>query len=787
MSGPEHMQNKAPTQQPAPQISVADIYYVLFKHKWMILAFSVVGIAAAATIYSVTKVPYESEAKLLVRFVQDETVPVPGTEKDPMVKPLDVQGVNTMNNEVQIITSLDVLAAVVDAIGVQKFLGKNSGNTNRELAAFYLRRNLVVDVVPKHGNVLSVSYSSTDPQLAQQVVRQLIDSYFKAHVEFHRAPGVLDDFLTQQTDRIRTKLAQTEEELRLLKAKANVVSLEDTQRNFSQESARLRQEIFAAEVELEERQTSLKAMEKLAGTNEAAKEPAPEAVAESPKTNATAVAVAKVPQDLKDDYRSLNERLSDFRKREREFLKDLQPENRLVQEIRGEIATLVEKRKEMEAKEPRLLDEDKESATAANDNAARPSSPPASSRSTTPANDIGVETTRVAALQARIRKLTEQFDKLKKDAMAVDEVENQIVQLQRKKELEEKQFRDYSSSVEKQRLDAALAAGKLSNISEIQTPSLPIRDTRKLRKTVMMAAGGGVGAGLGLAFLLEFILLQTVRKPQELETRYRLPVFLSIPQMELGGKQRPQLTNGAAALNGHQSEEATENGDLSVAPVNGGFVREIAPWDEKHCLHPYSEALRDRLVTFFETRNMNHKPKLIAITSCSQGAGVTTLAAGLAASLSETGEGNVLLVDMNIERGAAHPFYKGKPACGLADVLNHENRDAAMVQDNLYLVSGNGAGDLPRILPKQFMHLIPKLQSSDYDYIIFDMPPISQTSVTPRLAGFMDMVFLIVEAEKTGRERVRQATELLEQSKANLGAVLNKRRNYVPQWLHQDF
>jgi Mrp family chromosome partitioning ATPase len=91
------------------------------------------------------------------------------------------------------------------------------------------------------------------------------------------------------------------------------------------------------------------------------------------------------------------------------------------------------------------------------------------------------------------------------------------------------------------------------------------------------------------------------------------------------------------------------------------------------------------------------------------------------------------------------------------------------------------------MLPKRLAHLLPKLQTSDYDYIIFDMPAVTQTSITPRLAAFMDMMFIVVEDEKTNREWIKQASRLLQQSKANVGAVFNKRRTYTPRWLHQEF
>jgi len=115
------------------------------------------------------------------------------------------------------------------------------------------------------------------------------------------------------------------------------------------------------------------------------------------------------------------------------------------------------------------------------------------------------------------------------------------------------------------------------------------------------------------------------------------------------------------------------------------------------------------------------------------------------------------------------------------------------MQDNLYVVSESKNGDarasqgkLARILPKRFTNLMPKLKASDYDYIIFDMPPINQLSVTPRIAKFMDIVLLVIESEKTDRDVVKRAVALLAESKPNLGAVLNKRCSYVPKILQQD-
>lgn len=62
----------------------------------------------------------------------------------------------------------------------------------------------------------------------------------------------------------------------------------------------------------------------------------------------------------------------------------------------------------------------------------------------------------------------------------------------------------------------------------------------------------------------------------------------------------------------------------------------------------------------------------------------------------------------------------------------------------------------------------------------------SETSVTPRLARFMDMALMVVESGKTGTEVAKRANALLQEAKANVGVILNKTVSYVPKSLHQE-
>jgi Mrp family chromosome partitioning ATPase len=50
----------------------------------------------------------------------------------------------------------------------------------------------------------------------------------------------------------------------------------------------------------------------------------------------------------------------------------------------------------------------------------------------------------------------------------------------------------------------------------------------------------------------------------------------------------------------------------------------------------------------------------------------------------------------------------------------------------------------------------------------------------------MDMVLVVVESEKTEIDVLKRAAAFLSESKPNLGAILNKRRTYVPKVLQQE-
>src|SRR5204863_7376807 len=341
---------------------------------------------------------------------------------------------------------------------------------------------------------------------------------------------------------------------------------------------------------------------------------------------------------------------------------------------------------------------------------------------------------KIAGTQAKIESLKARLSDIQHRTKQLSELAPQIEDLERKKEMDETNYKYFATSLEKARVDEALDPSKMPNISAVQRPSPPMLDIKTRNKIALGLAGGGIAFGMALALLRGLALNRTVGRPLQLETQLHIPLMLSIP-----------YSNG-------------RNGHL-VLPPNGSPANpktlatkrhhsKLAPWDAGHFMRRYCDAIRDRLGLYFELKHLTHKPKLVGVASFSKAAGTSTLAAGLAASLSETNDGKVLLVDVNLGPQEVHPFFKGKPAYPLNTALKPGDTIASASQ-NLYLATAGSPNAGPAQLGlKKFFDMMPNLKASDFDYIIFDMLPLAQSSLTWVMVAFLDKFLLVVEAEK---------------------------------------
>ncbi|MEI6466337.1 MAG: Wzz/FepE/Etk N-terminal domain-containing protein [Verrucomicrobiota bacterium] len=731
-----------------PSLGLGDIYYILFRHKWKIAACFAAGIAVAAAMLRFDAPQYFSEAKLLVRYIIAENKMTGPNANSATAKILtDERGASIMATEREILSSVDLAEEVTKAIGPEKILANAGGGKDLPKAVKLLRESLSVNV-PGGSSVIFITFRHPDFEIVQPVLREVLDRYLKLHVATHRTSGMLTESLTQEADTLRGRLAQTEQELRRETNKAGVISLESAKESYAAQIAAIRREIGGYEAELAGRIAVLEQLKK--------RVLAPATTANTPSETATE---PELPVAVIDQYRTIALKINRLQSLEQELAVQFTTENERVKTARAQLNEAEAALKGLREQYPRLS---RSAAVISSNNPSRSEIDPS-------AEEASATSIQIISYQAKIKELSSQYERLRAEASKLDQMEGTILELRRKKELEEANYRYYAANLEQARINETLGNGKVSNISQIQAASPAFREQINFKKPGM-ALLGGLAVGLVWAFLIELYFDRSVRRPGELSQLVRAPLFLSIPKLKAGAN--PTSRGAQLALTGGTAAAIT--GADALEPPSGAAA-----------LLPFHETLRDRLISFFESKNLTHKPKLVAVTGVLDAAGVTTTAAGLARSLSETGEGNVLLVDMTVGAGAAQQFMRGKAVCGLDEML--EARSQAHVHQNLYVVAeSNNSEKLTRNLPKRFARLIPQLKASDFDYIIFDMPKVTQLSITPRLASFMDMVLLVVESEKTDRTLVQGACDLLDESKVNVGIVLNKTRQYVPSRMQQE-
>jgi len=743
----------------SPGMNLGDIYYLLFRHKWKIVICSVLGVVVAYGVYKKRPPPFQSDAKLFVRYVISEGTTIGPPSNDTITRSPDQRGETIMNSEMEILRSNDLALQVAAAIGPERILADHKGEKTLNQASALIRQNLTVNIPPRN-SVIHLSFRHSDPAILQPVLNELIQSYLKMHHATHRAIGVLGDLLIQETDQLRSKLIQTEEELRRARNKAGVISINEAKETYGEHMASLRQQIFQTQATLAERASALEELQKRAG------------LTSRPADNSPVTAV--VPREKIDEHRAVSSRISNLTRIEQELMTQFTAENPRVKEIRAQLTEAEDVRKTLQLAHPTLASTDAPAT-------APTTTGPGAERTIPPGFDLSLAAAEITALQARVKELNSQFDQVRADVAKLDELEGSILELSRRKELEEANYRYYAASLEQSRINETLGTGRVSNIIPIQTPTPPSADWSKTYKLLLMIAGAGVGAGVAWAAFIEFFADRSIRRPADVERGLGLPLFLAIPALrQMGRRQILKAKKRELLAAAAQPTEALDALLLAGAQSSRGDANpESAP------LGQFYDTLRDRLIGYFESKNLTHKPKLVAVSGLHENAGVTTIAAGLSRSLSETGEGNVLLVDMTAGQGSAQQFARGRAVCGLDELL--DTRDSAHVQENLYVVSANDkSSQLSRNLPQRLSKLVPKLKASDFDYIIFDMPTISQISITPRLAPFMDMVLLVIESEKTNRDVVQNAASLLAETKSHVGVVLNKMRRYVPARLYQE-
>jgi len=745
--------NPQQNSPPAGSLTPGDIFFILFRHKWKIVVLTIVGLGAGAAILLKPQKPiFESNAKILVRYIADSKSPTDAAMGEIHLP--DQQGNRIMNSEIAILTSADCIISSVQAMTPKKVLEAYEGGTNLADAVSIVSKNLSVEVA-KESSVINLRVAHADAQIAQQLLDKIIKNYLRKHLEVHRTGNAFED-IQSQTDTIRTRLLETDRDLTMAKTNAGVINLNQAKEDIGVQLSKLKGSLLETEANLAERRAQLNAYRP--------------AAANLPSTASTGVASTNVlasagqtntpvahPVSADDmaKYDLLSRKLASLRAKELD----------LILSGFAETSSMVKPVREM-------ISESEQMIKALGINPETIGARPTMESPALPQKTFDFESAQaeIQALLAKYQTLTNQFARVRAEAARIEASENRIMELERKRTIEESLYGYYAKSLDQAKVDSLIDSSKLNNIITIEEPTMgtPANDKKRL-KAAGGCAAGGLGLALALAFLTELVIDPSAKRTKDVEAA--VPVFACIPHF---------------GRNGHSRLKLKEN--LGIARKEDGWNNgEIAPWEENDPMLSYYEALRDRIVMSYG--DDKHKPKVVGLTSCNGGAGGTRLATGVAAALSRDVQRNVLLIALERNKVAISAFFKGKPHAEIpgqnseerARKLETGHEEVNSITANLQSLVTTGRNLVGASIVQSFCDLMPGLKMSEYDYVIFDLPPITQTSGSIRLASQMERTLLVVEAEKTAKASIKKTKSLLTGTKTQLYAVLNKANSYGPK------
>jgi Mrp family chromosome partitioning ATPase len=182
---------------------------------------------------------------------------------------------------------------------------------------------------------------------------------------------------------------------------------------------------------------------------------------------------------------------------------------------------------------------------------------------------------------------------------------------------------------------------------------------------------------------------------------------------------------------------------------------------------------------------------LLGVVGATDSTGATTIAANLANRLVDHVDGTVLLVDANFYRPKAERLFGLSKNPGLAEVLAGGMPLCEAVQPTrlagLSLLSSGRAGMLERlgVQAEAVQGLMNELRET-YAAVVFDFSEATEMGPSLLLAQQCDGVVLVARADRTRRTEAERALLRLHQNGVTvIGSILNRRRQFVPQWLHR--
>ena len=198
---------------------------VLLRRWWIIgLVTSIATIATAGYVMRLPEI-YESRAVIQVQQQEQQVVKIDNVSEE------NLTAHDFINTVVQSLTSRKLMLRVVNANRLRKnpaFVEPGSNPTDIQLAD--KMRGKVNVQLRKGTRLIDITVEDTDPVMSRDLATTLVTQFLRENIDQRVSVSqVASDFLTQEAEKLKSKLEESEFKLQLYKEEKQAVSLEDRQ------------------------------------------------------------------------------------------------------------------------------------------------------------------------------------------------------------------------------------------------------------------------------------------------------------------------------------------------------------------------------------------------------------------------------------------------------------------------------------------------------------------------------------------------------------------------------
>ncbi|MFS0774800.1 CpsD/CapB family tyrosine-protein kinase [Neobacillus sp. 3P2-tot-E-2] len=192
---------------------------------------------------------------------------------------------------------------------------------------------------------------------------------------------------------------------------------------------------------------------------------------------------------------------------------------------------------------------------------------------------------------------------------------------------------------------------------------------------------------------------------------------------------------------------------------------------------PISEQYRT-IRTNVQYSSVDKEIKTLMVTSSGPAEGKSTTVANLAVVFAQLGK-KVLLVDADLRKPTVHRTFGVNNLFGFTTVLTKQATLGSTVletdEKDLYILTSGPVPPNPaELLSSKSMEQFIEEAKEQFDYVLFDTPPLLAVADPQILANKVDGSIYVVFSGKTEIDQAKKAKELLENAQSKLvGVVLN--------------